>query len=111
MNMSNLTQLLSQFWAGIVSILDGFVQMSRFLEATLGHGIGYPVFVLLSVLAALLPPIARWADKVKPRNGSAGISSEEASQQTGWHFLIAFILCAAVDGFVYAHGGVLPVHP
>jgi hypothetical protein len=111
MNMSNLTQLGSQILAGIVSILDGFVQMSRFLEATLGHGIGYPVFVLLSVLAALLPPIARWADKVKPRDGSAGISSSEATQQTNWHFVIAPILFAAIDGYVYFHGGVLPVHP
>jgi hypothetical protein len=96
-----------QVGSAIAGILNGFVNTSLFLEHTLGYGIGYPVFVLLSILAALLWPIARWADKVKPRDGSQGISSEQAQAQTHWHFLIAFILCAAIDGYVYFHGGVL----
>ncbi|HEX7737209.1 MAG TPA: hypothetical protein VF458_20355 [Ktedonobacteraceae bacterium] len=111
MSTKQLTELLSQLLAAGQSILNGFVQMSRFLEHTLGFGIGYPVFGLLCVLAAFLPPIARWADMVKPRDGSKGISSAEASQQTGWHFLAALIICGAVNGYVYAHGGVLPPHP
>lgn len=88
-------------------ILDGFVGMSQFLEHTLGYGIGYPVFVLLCILAAFLPPIARYADKVKPRDGSEGVSTTQAADETKWHFRIALALCATVVLYVYAHGGVL----
>lgn len=106
----NTSHVLSQLWTAVLSILNSFVGMSRFLEHTLGYGIGYPVFVIITATAALLPPISRWANKVKPKDGSQGISSTEAEKQTRLHFMVATILCAIVDGYVYYHGGVLPPH-
>lgn len=105
MSTKQFTELLPRLLAVVLSILNGFVQISQYLEHTLGYGWGYMAFVLLSAIAALWWPIARWADMVQPKDGSKGVSSAEAVKRTNVHFFLATVLWWAIDGYVYFHGG------
>lgn len=102
--MNDPTQLLPQ---QVLGVLNFFVLVCRVLNHFLGYGWGTLAFLLLTALLAFWWPIARWANKVRPKDGSVGISSHDAQEQTKWHFRIAGVLFAIVNGYVLTHGGMV----